>query len=122
MLSLQKRLRLLFSTIDVSMAAHVFMPTCTHKESLVRRPRVARLMREQGRVAELPRHRTVTTKVEKAVKVTANLLQRDFHADRGLDTWLCASWNHHWRFSIPLIFLKRSMRLIGTKSENSILD
>jgi putative transposase len=51
------------------------------------RKRVARLMREQGLVAELPRHRIVTTKVEKGVKVTANLLQRDFHADRPNQKW-----------------------------------
>jgi len=51
------------------------------------RKRVARLMREQGLVAELPRQRTVTTKVEKGVKVTANLLQRDFHADRPNQKW-----------------------------------
>ena len=44
------------------------------------RKRVARLMREQGLCAQLPRHRTVTTKSEKGAPVAANLLQQDFHA------------------------------------------
>ena len=49
--------------------------------------RVARLMRELGISAQLPRHRTITTHSEKGVPVAANLLQQDFHADRPNQKW-----------------------------------
>ncbi len=49
--------------------------------------RVARLMRELGISAQLPKHRTVTTHSEKGAPVAANLLQRDFHADRPNQKW-----------------------------------
>ncbi len=48
---------------------------------------VARLMREQGLCAQLPRHRTVTTKSEKGAPVAANLLQQDFHASCPNQKW-----------------------------------
>jgi putative transposase len=51
------------------------------------RKRVARLMREQGLCAQLPRHRTVTTKSEKGAPVAANLLQQDFHASCPNQKW-----------------------------------
>jgi putative transposase len=46
------------------------------------RKRVAPLMREQGLFAKRPPHRTVTTKSEPGAQVAANLLQRDFRAQR----------------------------------------
>ena len=49
--------------------------------------RVARLMRELGICAQLPKHRTVTTHSEKGVPVAANLLQQDFHADCPNQKW-----------------------------------
>jgi putative transposase len=49
--------------------------------------RVARLMRELGISAQLPKHRTVTTHSEKGAPVAANLLQQDFHADRPNQKW-----------------------------------
>jgi HTH-like domain len=49
--------------------------------------RVVRLMRELGISAQLPKHRTVTTHCEKGAPVAANLLQRDFHADRPNQKW-----------------------------------
>jgi putative transposase len=51
------------------------------------RKRVARLMREQGLCAQLPRHRTVTTKSEKGAPVAANLLQQDFYAASPNQKW-----------------------------------
>ena len=51
------------------------------------RKRVARLMQELDLVAKCPRHRTVTTKSEEGAKVTANLLQQDFHADQPNQKW-----------------------------------
>jgi len=51
------------------------------------RKRVARLMREQGLCAQLPRHRTVTTKSEKGAPVAANLLQQDSHASCPNQKW-----------------------------------
>lgn len=49
--------------------------------------RVARLMRELGISAQLPKHRTVTTHREKGAPVAAHLLQQDFHADRPKQKW-----------------------------------
>jgi putative transposase len=51
------------------------------------RKRVARLMREQGLAARLPRHRTMTTHGEKDAPLAANLLQQDFHADHPNQKW-----------------------------------
>lgn len=51
------------------------------------RKRVARLMQELELVAKCPRHRTITTKSEEGAKVTANLLQQDFHADQPNQKW-----------------------------------
>jgi putative transposase len=51
------------------------------------RKRVARLMQELDLVAKCPRHRTVTTKSEEGSKVTANLIQQDFHADQPNQKW-----------------------------------
>ena len=51
------------------------------------RKRVARLMCEQGLCAQLPRHRTVTTKSEKGAPVAANLLQQNFHASCPNQKW-----------------------------------
>lgn len=49
--------------------------------------RVARLMRELGISAQLPKHRTVTTHSKKGAPVAANLLQQDFHAARPNQKW-----------------------------------
>jgi len=52
------------------------------------RKRMARLMRELQRSAQLPRQRTITTKSEKGVEVAENVLQRDFHADDPNRKWV----------------------------------
>jgi putative transposase len=52
------------------------------------RKRIARLMRELQLSAQLPRHRTITTKSEKGVRVADNVLQRDFHADEPNCKWV----------------------------------
>ena len=44
-------------------------------------------MCEQGLCAQLPRHRTVTTKSEKGAPVAANLLQQNFHASCPNQKW-----------------------------------
>lgn len=44
-------------------------------------------MRELGIPAQLPKHRTVTTRSEKGVPAAANLLEQDFHADRPKQKW-----------------------------------
>src|SRR5438874_6431234 len=80
--SLQRRSKSHSRPIDGSMGAHAFTRSCMHKESAVLSLRVARLMREQGLAAKLPRHRIVTTNSEKDAPVAANLLQQDFHADQ----------------------------------------
>lgn len=51
------------------------------------RKRVARLMREQERVAKHPGHRTTTTRSEEGAKVAPNLLQQDFHAQEPNQKW-----------------------------------
>jgi putative transposase len=45
-------------------------------------------MRELRLSAQLPRHRTITTKSEKGARVAENLVQRDFHADEPNRTWV----------------------------------
>lgn len=52
------------------------------------RKRIARLMRELQLSAQLPRHRTITTKSEKGVRVADHVLQRDFHADEPNRKWV----------------------------------
>jgi len=52
------------------------------------RKRIARLMRELQLSAQLPRHRTMTTKSEKGVRVADNVLQQDFHADERNRKWV----------------------------------
>src|SRR2546421_3039248 len=70
------------------MAARVSMQSSKPKAGTVRRPRVARLMREQGLFAQRPRHRTITTKSEQGAQVSPNLLQRDFSADEPNTKWV----------------------------------
>jgi putative transposase len=52
------------------------------------RKRVARLMREQGLLAQRPRHRTVTKPSEQGAQVAPHLLQRDFSAGRPATKWV----------------------------------
>jgi putative transposase len=51
------------------------------------RKRVARLMREMGRCARRPRHRTRTTISDPKAAVAPNLLNRDFTAIRPNEKW-----------------------------------
>jgi transposase InsO family protein len=59
------------------MAARGFTQNCTRRACIVREIRVARLMRDQGLLAQRPRHRTVTTHSEPGAPVAPNLLPRD---------------------------------------------
>ena len=52
------------------------------------RKRIARLMRELQLSAQFPRHRTITTRSEKGVRVADNGLQQDFHADEPNRKWV----------------------------------
>ena len=68
------------------------------------RKRIARLMRELQLSAQLPRHRTMTTKSEKGVRVADNVLQQDFHADER---------NRKWVTDTTYIWTRRRMALSG---------
>jgi len=52
------------------------------------RKRIARLMRELRLSAQLPRHRTMTTKSEKGARFADNVLQQDFHAEKPNLKWV----------------------------------
>ena len=67
------------------------------------RKRVARLMREQGRAACKPRHRTITTHSDPSAQMAPNLLQRDFHAQEPDTKWVADS-TYMWtrdRLALP---------------------
>ena len=80
------------------------------------RKRVARLMREQGLCAQLPRHRTVTTKSEKGAPVAANLLQQDFHASCPNQKWTTDTtyiWTHEGWLSLAVVLDLFSRMVVG---------
>ncbi len=69
------------------MGAHEFILSLHAQGIPFGQKRVARLMRELGISAQLPKHRTVMTHSEQGTPVAANLLQQDFHADRPNQKW-----------------------------------
>src|SRR5919204_687134 len=70
------------------MGVHGYMPNCEPSSVCCAQKRVARLMREQERLAKRPRHRTITTHSEPEAQVAPHLLQRDLSADQPEIKWV----------------------------------
>ena len=109
------------------MAVHVFMLNYVHRGFIVRSPRVARLMREQGLFAQRPRHRTITTHSEKGAQVAPNLLQRDFSAQAPNQKWVADTtyiWTREgWLFLAVVLdlFSRMVARLVNGSDPRCIL-
>ena len=89
-----------------------------------RQKRVARLMRELGLSAQLPKHRTVTTHRETGAPVAANLLQQDFHADRPTQKWTTDTtsiWTQEGWLSLAVV-LDLFSRMVGGWSMAAMQD
>jgi len=88
-----------------------------HAEGIVcGQKRVARLMRELGICAQLPKHRTITTQSEKGAPVAANLLQQDFHADRPNQKWTTDTtyiWTQEGWFYLAVVLDVFSRMVVG---------
>ncbi len=121
---LRRRSRWLLSTIDACMEAHEFMLSLHAQGIPCGQKRVARLMRELGISAQLPKHRTVTTHSEKGAPVAAHLLQQDFHADRPNQKWTTDTtyiWTKVGWLSLAVV-LDLFSRMVGGWSMAAIQD
>jgi putative transposase len=80
------------------------------------RRRVARLMREMGLSPHRPRHRTLTTRSDPVARVAANLLDRNFTANRPNEKWtadITAVWTWEGWLSLAAVLDLFSRRVVG---------